>query len=196
MNDEVSWFNWVRISNKIHLQEMNGDMPTLLDNIDDQWPIILKHHYVKDQQRLYIDDVKKKSNDHSYVVVTCDFAENYTLVAQREIQSAYWSHQQVAIFTIHIKIGDSHINLAAISDYLNHDTAFVYCCQQKITDFIKNKFPSVKKIVYVSDGASMHFKNKYNMMNLSFHKTDFLLEAEWLCTATSHGKSASDGKIV
>jgi hypothetical protein len=192
--DQIVWFNWVRTLGKINLQEIHGELGTLIDNIDEQWPMLIHHHFIKDQQKLYIDNIKKKSDENDYVVITCDFAENYTLVAKREIQSAHWNHQQVTIFTIHIKIGQSHINLAAISDYLNHDTAFVYYCQRKITDFIKKKFPQVKKIIYVSDGASMHFKNKYNLLNLSFHQTDFNLQAEWVFSATSHGKSASDGK--
>ena len=193
--DEATWFNWISASGKVHLQEINRNLATLLDNIDEQWPVILHRHYIKNQQKLYIDNIKQKSNESDYIVISCDFAENYTLTAQREVQSTQWNRQQAAIFTIHIKIGDSHVNLSIVSDYLSHDTAFVYCSQQVITNFVRSKFPLVKKIIYVSDGAAMHFKNKYNMVNLSFHKSDFGLEAEWLCTATAHGKSACDGKI-
>ena len=113
----------MRILDRIYLQKINGNIPALLDNIDEQWPIILHHHYVKEQQKLYIDNIKKKSNVNNYIFITCDFAENYALIDQCEVQSAHWNQQQVTIFTIHIKIGDSHRNLAAISDY---DTAFVY----------------------------------------------------------------------
>ncbi|CAF4054315.1 unnamed protein product, partial [Rotaria sp. Silwood1] len=191
-DEEISWFNWVRTLGKMNLQETQGDVSTLLDTIDEQWSVLLFHHFVKNQQKLYIDRIKKASSEKDYIVITCDFAGNYTLAAQREIQSAHWSKQQASLFTIHIKIGESHINLAIISNYLNHDTAFVYYCQQQIIGFIKARYPLVKRIVYVSDGATMHFKNKFNMVNLSFHKNDFDLEAEWLFTATSHGKSACD----
>jgi hypothetical protein len=34
------------------------------------------------------------------------------------------------------------------------------------------------------------------MMNLSYHKTDFGLDAEWVFTATSHSKSACDGNKI
>ena len=101
----------------------------------------------------------------------------------------------MTIFTVHIKIGESHVNLSVISEYLNHDTAFVYCIQQKVTQFIKDQFPSLKKIFYVSNGAAMHFQNKYNLANLSFHKKDFNIEAEWLFTDSGDGKSTCDGKI-
>ncbi|UJR29587.1 hypothetical protein I4U23_010804 [Adineta vaga] len=78
----------------------------------------------------FIDEIKKKSYDKDYAVITSDFAVNYTLVAQREVQSAHWNQEQVAIFTIH---------------------------------------------------------------NLSCHREEFGIEAEWLFTATAHGKSAYDG---
>ena len=160
------------------------------------WSSILRHHYVYDQQKLFINNFKKCSNQNDYLVVTCDFAENYTIFAQREVQSAHWSQHQVTIFTVHIKISESHANLSIISEYLDHDTAFVYCCQQMITEFIKNQYPLINKLFYVSDGAAMHFKNKYYMTNLSFHKIDFGLQPEWIFTATGHGKNACDGKIV
>ncbi len=54
----------------------------------------------------------------------------------------------------------------------------------------------MKKFIYISDGAAMHFKNKYKLINLKFHKIDFSLEAEQLLTATSQSKSACDGKII
>ncbi|CAF5114774.1 unnamed protein product, partial [Rotaria sp. Silwood1] len=191
--NQIRWFNWVRVLGRVNLQEISGNVSTLLDKIDEQWPIILKHHYIKEKQKQYIHDIKKKSSNQDYVVVTCDFSENYTLIPHREVQQAHYYQQQIALFTIHIKIGDLHMNIAGISDYLDHDTTFVYCCQQKIISIIKDKFPMVKKIVYVSDGAGMHFKNKYNMYNLSCHKEEFGLEAVWIFTPTAHGKSAADG---
>ena len=44
-----------------------------------------------------------------------------------------------------------------------------------------------------SDGASGHFKNNLNMLNLVNHKIDFDLDACWTFTATGHGKGAGDG---
>ncbi|CAF4215535.1 unnamed protein product [Adineta steineri] len=192
-DNEIRWLNWIRILGKVSLQEISGNIATLLGNIDQQWSIILHHHYIKEQQKQYIAELKKKSNDKDYAVVNCDFAENYALVPQREVQAAHWFQQQIAIFTIHVKIGEFHMNIAGISDYLDHDTSFVHCCQKKIIAIIKDKFPLVKKIVYVSDGAAMHFKNKYNMYNLSCHKEEFGLEAEWVFTPTGHGRSVVDG---
>ena len=46
---------------------------------------------------------------------------------------------------------------------------------------------------YLSDGASQHFKNAKNMMNLTYHQTDFNIAASWTFSATSHGKGPVDG---
>ncbi|CAF1685595.1 unnamed protein product [Adineta ricciae] len=76
---------------------------------------------------------------------------------------------------------------------MEHTTSFVYCAQQILVRFIKKNFPLVKKINYVSDGPSGHFKNNANIFNSIHHKIDFELEASWTFTSTGHGKSAGDG---
>jgi hypothetical protein len=45
----------------------------------------------------------------------------------------------------------------------------------------------------VSDGASSHFKNSKNMLNLTYHESDFGMPAVWTFSATSHGKGPVDG---
>ena len=51
--------------------------------------------------------------------------------------------------------------MVSISEYLAHDTRFVYCAQNVIITFLKKEYPSVLNVVYVSDEASAHFKRKY-----------------------------------
>ena len=41
---------------------------------------------------------------------------------------------------------------------------------------------------YVTDGGSLHFENRYNILNRTFHKTDFGVRAAWIFPATSRGK--------
>ena len=58
---------------------------------------------------------------------------------------------------------------------------------------IKQIAPHVRVINYVTDGGPSHFKNRYNILNLSFHKIDFGVRAIWTFTATSHGKGPMVG---
>uniref|UniRef100_A0ABD2WEA9 Uncharacterized protein n=1 Tax=Trichogramma kaykai TaxID=54128 RepID=A0ABD2WEA9_9HYME len=50
-----------------------------------------------------------------------------------------------------------------------------------------------KRIIYFTDGAAQHFKNKNNFTNLKHHEKDFGVPAEWHFSATGHGKGACDG---
>ncbi|CAF0893689.1 unnamed protein product [Adineta ricciae] len=76
---------------------------------------------------------------------------------------------------------------------MEHTTAFVHCAQKILVEFIKENFPLVTKINYVSDGAPAHFKNNASILNLIYHKRDFGLDVSWMFTATGHDKSAGDG---
>ena len=51
----------------------------------------------------------------------------------------------------------------------------------------------VEKIIYFSDDAKQHFKNKFQMVNLIHHEEKFSVKADWSFYATAHDKSASDG---
>ena len=102
-----------------------------LDDLDEVWPQFLLHHYTTIQQRDYIQKIKEESSEKGTAVVQIDFAENYDFISQNEIQSAHWGHEQATIFTIYIKMGSGHRNLAVISDYMHHTTEFVHFAQSK-----------------------------------------------------------------
>ena len=85
-----------------------------------------------------------------------------------------------------------HVNIAVISDNLNHDTIAVYEYQKIVISYLKTNF-AVKKVYYLTDGAGQHFKNKSNFQNLLFHEKDFGVTAEWHFHATAHGKGACNG---
>lgn len=73
------------------------------------------------------------------------------------------------------------------------DTKFVYFVQQIIVSHVKQLAPHARVINYVTDGGPSHFKNRYNILNLTFYETDFGISAVWSFSATSHGKGPVDG---
>jgi hypothetical protein len=101
----------------------------MLDALNELWPHFLLHHYTTIQQRDFIRQIKESSSETGLAVVQLDFAENFSLITQTEIQSAHWAHRQATIFTVHVKMGAGHRNLAIISDYMQHTTEFVYYAQ-------------------------------------------------------------------
>ena len=153
---------------------MTGTFRALLEEIDNLWPNFIIHNFYTHEQRDYIALIKETSSITTFAIVQIDFAQNYSLIIQREIQSAYYSRQQATIFTIYIKVGEEHRNMVIISDYLAHDTKFVYAGQKIIVNFLQKQYPNVFKLNYVSDGASAHFKSKYSVLQDSIRMKYFL----------------------
>ena len=83
--------------------------------------------------------------------------------------------------------------MCIVSDCLKHDTVTVHAFIATMLSHLKTVKPSIKKVVYFSDGAASQYKNYKNFTNLQHHKQDFGLNAEWHFFATSHGKSPCDG---
>lgn len=75
---------------------------------------------MKKQQSLHFDKLKRDLSEND-LVVQVDFAENYSIIHQDEIQSAHWQHSQVAIFTCVVwgeNTTDSYAEV--VSDDLTH----------------------------------------------------------------------------
>ena len=60
------------------------------------------------------------SSSNDVVVVQMDFAQNFALLSQHEVQSAHFGKPQVTVFTAFVVMGSEHKNFVIISDYLKH----------------------------------------------------------------------------
>ena len=60
------------------------------------------------------------SSSKDVVVVQMDFAQNFALLSQHEVQSAHFDKPQVTVFTASVVMGSEHKNFVIISDYLEH----------------------------------------------------------------------------
>lgn len=58
---------------------------------------------------------------------------------------------------------------------------------------LKEKSIVGSKITYINYGASRHFKNKFNFVNLLYYIEDFNADTELHFYATSYGKGPRDG---
>ena len=165
VQDLTSWSIWKKLNSRYELLHLTGTFRALLEEIDNLWPCFITHTYFTHEQKDYITSIKEASSKNTFAVVQLDFAQNFSLIVQREIQSAYYSRRQATILTTYIRIGDEHRNMMIISDYLAHDTRFVYSAQKYIVDFIRKQYLNIYKVNYVSDGASSHFKSKYSIFH-------------------------------
>lgn len=157
---------------------------------------LITHHFLAKQQSKFIDD-KKNNLSNGEVLVQLDFSENYAYVAQNAAQQFHYNNDQCSIFpaVVYYKSKGQlqHRSYLSMSDCTTHDAAAVYLMQKKLVPEICKLIPKVEKIIYISDGAKQHFKNRYQMINLMNHKIDFGVNAEWHTSATAHGKGPPDG---
>ena len=91
-DDKCSWSVWKLVDKKIDLHQIRGSITSLLYEIDESWPAFLAHSYFNREQRNFINELRIKSSHLSYAVVQIDFAENYTFLRQREVQTAHWNN--------------------------------------------------------------------------------------------------------
>jgi hypothetical protein len=81
-----------------------------------------------------------------------------------------------------------------VSEYNTHETKAVHLCQKLLFNQIRRRVKvPIKKVYYMTDGCTSQYKNRYNFLNLLYHKRDFKVEAQWHFHPTAHGKNLCDG---
>ncbi|KYQ54441.1 hypothetical protein ALC60_06673 [Trachymyrmex zeteki] len=172
-------------------------VPTIafLEELSNKLNLLKPHSFISKQQSQFFQNKRENLNDGE-VLVVLDFSENYKYVVQDASQAFHFNNDQCTVFPVVYYYKENqeikHKSIVFLSDSTRHDTASVYTIQKMLIPHIK-KILDVKKIIFFSDGAKQHFKNKYQMINLIHYQDDFDVSAEWHVHATAHGKSASDG---
>ncbi|KAJ8686036.1 hypothetical protein QAD02_021829 [Eretmocerus hayati] len=86
------------------------------------------------------------------------------------------------------------INEITFKQWNNVDRSALETFIQKLPQVMTNEaIPSLKKVIYVSDGAPGQYENRFNFQNLCSHQRDFAVAGEWHFFATSHSKGPWDG---
>lgn len=160
LESKATWSLWKKLESRYELVHTNGSYRILLKELDELWSSFVIHHFYTQKQRDFIIYLKDESHLNKYIAVQLDFAQNYAFVIQQEVQSAFYYRQQATLFTVYMKIGCEHRNMVIISDCLTHDNKFVHAAQKIIVQFIKQEYPNISTIKYISDGAVSHFKSE------------------------------------
>ena len=159
--------------------------------------MLVTHDFISKTQSKFITNLKTNLSLGSVIIHT-DFSENYAFVAQDAAQAFHYNNSQCTVHPVvcyykNYEGETCHNSFVLLSDCTTHDTVAVYVMQKLVTPEIKKIYPNLKRIIYVSDGAKQHYKNKYRMCNLIRHEEDFGVKADWHFHATAHGKGACDG---
>ena len=131
-------------------------------------------------------------------IIQMDYSENYKVVNQEEIQSAYYFDTQVSLLGAHVLFCQEdglrkEKSFVVLSDITKHDTSTVYSCYKKIQSWIQNEVPNLQKTSLITDGCAAQFKNCKQFANTVCHVEDFGHPAEWFFSPTGHGKNSVDG---
>lgn len=190
----VSWKQWMKQDNQLRITTISGTLKVLLTEMHKQTAKFKHHVFVKNQQAKYFEN-KKKETSSTEIVLQVDFAENFTILSQDEIQSAHWAHPQATMFTgcSWGNMGEEKHSYIVISNELSHDKCTVWVFLHKIIQDLKIHYPSLKKVLIFSDGCAAQFKNRFTLSNICHSKSNWGVDVEWSFFASSHGKGAVDG---
>lgn len=196
--DSIRVKQWVHLQGKYEIIEREFTKDLFLKTLRDAYYTnFRKHFYTALNQSDFFRHLLKNLKEGE-LLANLDFAENYCVTTQDEIQSAYFGKKYITVhpFSVYGRVNGEivHESLATIAESLQHNTAAVALFQDKFIDFVRNWYPNdVKKIYYFSDGAAAQYKNKSNFSNLAKHFNRYQIEAEWHFYASCHGKSTCDG---
>lgn len=192
---EVKYAVWTE-SDRSTLLTVHESIEEFVDNLCQGLEKLKPHSYISKKQSAFIKS-KKENLSPNEVLVCFDFSENYAFVVQDAAQAFHYNNDQSTVFPVlyyyKTKSGIFHKSCIFLSESTKHDTAAVYTVLTQLIPIIRKDVPQVKKIIYVSDGAKQHFKNRFQMANVLNHNEDFGISAEWHFTTTSHGKGGHDG---
>lgn len=190
----VSWFVWEDSDGKLSKIIKSGTAFDLQQHIIGMSKEFFEHSYIKRHQaNCYQQDrnaVLSTNYDPSVAMIQVDFAENFTCIAQDEIQSFHWAQPQITLFTVSAWfMGEQH-SMVIVSDNRNHNKINVAV----FMDVILKELPNdIKKVHVWSDGPASQFKNRFIAETIKILKQRNNMNIIWNYFATSHGKGPVDG---
>ena len=126
-----------------------------------------------------------------------DFAEDYRCRSQQEVQSAYWSPEQVTIHSVvfYYKEGGKllHGSMAVIFDETKHDAGTIFAILQKTMSYVKSHVEGLDQVHHWTDSPTSQYRNKTIFSMVSCHEEHSHAKAAWNYFETGHGKERVDG---
>lgn len=196
LDDPIKYKEWTKTDGS-DLVSKTCKVRELIDLSAHALKKLVPHHFISVDQAAFLRKYKEEMG-RNQAVIMMDFAMNYSCLIQDASQSYHWSKKGVTVHPVVIYLKDEnnevqHENLCFISDDLVHDVSMVKLIQEKTITFIKEKYPHVNEVMYMTDGCAGQYKNCFSFLNLCKHFHMYGIKATWCFFATSHGKSPCDG---
>ena len=191
----VLWERWEYVVSEKELVEHFGSLGRLLTEFTNEIHDVKfsKHLFVaKHQQKQFSNLIKNIPS--KWAVAVIDFAENYRCVTQDEVQSAYYSYNQVTLFPCVMYYNCPHcpervVNyFIYVSDDMVHDASFAHIAMGHACSYLQNL--EFEHLVLFSDGAPNQFKCQLPFRHLGeLTKT---ISIERCFFGSRHGKNPCD----
>ena len=206
---EVQWNRWELVTHprdtgkpvkRRELVEKRGSLQDLLQEFTKEVDFLSCHLFQAQWQIKQFATLRENVPPNA-LVLTMDFAENYTCFAQHEVQGAHWAktsctiHPTVALY----RCPDDHTiveeTVDVISDDLIHDSHAVNAFLQAIFNHLKkNRDLSILRAYLISDGCAAQYKSKIPFADASYAEQDYGFPIERHYYGSRHGKNRCDGE--
>ena len=141
----------------------------------------------------------KRDLEYSKKLILVDYSENYQYQMQNEIQSAYFGHKSVSLFTACAyfrSIDDNEVKSLPITITTEgcdkSQVASLYCCINKIISHVESLIGNVVENVHIfSDGMSSQFHPRFVFHFLT--KIQLERSITWYYNERGHEKGPMDG---
>ena len=143
----------------------------------------------------------KESLPSNEGLVVGDFSEYFSFIIQDTAQGYHCYNSQCTVhpFVFYwIPANEESprlVSLCFLSDAVKHSTSMTPVFLKRLIPELRMAHPNLTKIHYFSDGCAGQYKNRFNFINICWHKYDFKLDSEWHFFATSHGKNVCGGIV-
>ncbi|XP_063445276.1 uncharacterized protein LOC134725403 isoform X1 [Mytilus trossulus] len=180
--------------------EKTGPPTDLLEELLDELVFLSPHLFEARWQQEQFAELNKNFPQNS-IVLTIDFAENFSCFSQHEIQGAHWAKDSV---TIHPCIAlyrcpkDGHIVdecIDIVSNDLLHDNHAVHTFLLEVVNHLKQQQKiKIDHAFILSDGCAAQYKSRVPIMDVSCSSEDFGFTVERCFYGSRHGKNRCDGE--
>ncbi|CAF1045191.1 unnamed protein product [Didymodactylos carnosus] len=184
----IGWTQWITNDDgRAVKMDFRGTVRECVLVLKNKVQHFLFHVFVKRQQATYFESIKRNVSD-SYCLLQVDYAENFSMVEQNEIQNAHWSKKQLSLFTAHVWAQSGNHSMVVVSDDPSHNKFTVAKCLEHVFTILQDVLPNLQELVIFSDGSAAQFKQRYLFRNLYTMARNYNILISWHFFATSHGK--------
>ncbi|CAF1218860.1 unnamed protein product [Rotaria sordida] len=191
-NAKITWSQWINENGRAEKKDFSGSVDEAVLLLKSKVEYFLFHVYIKREQSKCFEKLKEEASDEK-IVLQVDFAENFNMKEQDEIQKAHWNSKPLSIFTAYVWSKNENFAFALPSSDITHDKFVVDAALEIILNHIVIILPNIKAVDYFSDGAASQFKQRFHFRNLVQIANEHNIDLSWHFFATSHGKGVVDG---